>query len=48
MLPQTVLFFEIIPCVKGEFRYRSKAESRRSECHFSGPKILSTSAYVSE
>lgn len=41
-LPQTPLFFEIVPCLTGEYGCRSGAELRRFNYHTSSPEELST------
>lgn len=41
-LPQTLLFFEIVPCLIGEYECRSRAELRRFNYHTSSPEELST------
>lgn len=41
-LPQTLLFFEIVPCLTGEYGCRSRAELRTFKHPTSSPKELST------
>lgn len=41
-LPQALLFFEIVPCLIGEYGCRSRAELRRFKYHTSSPESLST------